>query len=552
MVYDHERKYSGGNRKMIQQVKVVNITGNQCRTENGKILFTAGNKNINAGDYVWTDGKIVFGNEQTGGGSTITSTPKGIPIALVDESGIAYIDTKLKIQKLDKNNKIIGLVNDANKAYAMTRSTIYNLQNRQEIKIEEDVKSIIDAEIDENGDLYMLANGSYRYDATNVKIKFPSFVYVPGIEIPWSYTEERVLDAEAGSAEKPIEINEPIKIYKNGTLFQKIGIDQYVQEASKELDAFIKTLGFKKQNEVGGIIYPPNRLPPAEQTRKANFFLISAKINKKGEYKISFDLTCEKMVFPWVEHSCYKSHDGNTSVKSYLVNICKAVLTFEISNKTAEITNKNFSSEFKYSALTGELKKVEAEELHKLKIGQGIGESKYGIWEVYASSRWQMGDIIEAYKVECLIFPSYIENFKAPGLADEIFLSAFNASEYTKKGGTPVVKKTPNEDIACKVPIDTQGAYIQYRSSQKGKADVYTSAGEKILSGLEDRSLATSKYNACLCPAGGNVYLFSIKGGSIYKIQNKKAEKITESWNFRLCKQKNIKKIKKKITAIGN
>lgn len=65
----------------MYQTNISSVHGGICIDDKGNTLQIIGNKIINAGDVAWTDGKCVYGFEQTGGGSPIiTKEPMVVPL----------------------------------------------------------------------------------------------------------------------------------------------------------------------------------------------------------------------------------------------------------------------------------------------------------------------------------------------------------------------------------------------------------------------------------------------------------------------------------------
>ena len=67
----------------MRQVRVTDIDGRKVQAA-GKWLTTIGNRVINIGDLVWTDGKCVYGHSLVSGGAPtiIVSKPEEIPLLI--------------------------------------------------------------------------------------------------------------------------------------------------------------------------------------------------------------------------------------------------------------------------------------------------------------------------------------------------------------------------------------------------------------------------------------------------------------------------------------
>ena len=119
---------------------IASVSGRICTSTDGKNLISIGNANINPGDYVWTDGKCVYGNLQEGGGHPITSISGGVP--LIDNGGGKYVSQTGII-------KTIACTNPEGYVYANTDTDVVLSSG-----------SVLDAEIsaDAEPEIYTIVN----------------------------------------------------------------------------------------------------------------------------------------------------------------------------------------------------------------------------------------------------------------------------------------------------------------------------------------------------------------------------------------------------------
>lgn len=123
----------------MKQVRVTAVNGRKVQAA-GKWLTAIGNRVINIGDLVWTDGKCVYGHHSANGGdSAVMATPmSGIPLLKYPNKYLRY--HKGKIESLGEGDRHFYLVNRGNR-----------------IAFFEDVVGrAIDADMDDQGNVYSL------------------------------------------------------------------------------------------------------------------------------------------------------------------------------------------------------------------------------------------------------------------------------------------------------------------------------------------------------------------------------------------------------------
>ena len=87
----------------MRRVIVSSVSGRTCIAD-GKMLIIIGNIIVNPGDYVWTDERCVYGNEQMGGTPMILSPDEG-GVPLIDEKGDgAYVSETGQVVRTDYSN----------------------------------------------------------------------------------------------------------------------------------------------------------------------------------------------------------------------------------------------------------------------------------------------------------------------------------------------------------------------------------------------------------------------------------------------------------------
>ena len=112
----------------------------------GRWLTCIGNKNVKAGDVIWTDGRCVYGNQSEGGGCCL---PIDLPL-----SGIPILGKKGKHQYFAKD-----MLQDAGDGEEHSRM----LNNGRKYQFF-DLDQLLDAEFDDKGNLYTLESGGATYN----------------------------------------------------------------------------------------------------------------------------------------------------------------------------------------------------------------------------------------------------------------------------------------------------------------------------------------------------------------------------------------------------
>ena len=140
---------------MFYQTQVIKLTRDGVIDVQGKKLSLIGNKIVKVGDYVWTDGKVVFGHTPIRGGGILYNEPSGIPILAQDDlSG-----NELR-GYFSKNGKF--------KPYLiMSDSWITNSDKKFGHGIETfNNEEIIDAHFADDGDKIIVTNGIFQDSRT--------------------------------------------------------------------------------------------------------------------------------------------------------------------------------------------------------------------------------------------------------------------------------------------------------------------------------------------------------------------------------------------------
>lgn len=121
------------------------VRGNQVLAD-GRWLTCIGNKNVKAGAIIWTDGRCIYGNQAEGGNASMPILPtQGIPVFGIE--GKYQYFAKGALHEIGSGKEHRKMLNDKKK---------YIFFNQGDY--------VLDAEFDEEGNLYTLEGGGVDYN----------------------------------------------------------------------------------------------------------------------------------------------------------------------------------------------------------------------------------------------------------------------------------------------------------------------------------------------------------------------------------------------------
>ena len=134
----------------------------------GKWLTCNGNKPVRVGDYVWTDGRCVYGNNQVPQQPLVITAPKdeGIPIAFANKKIYTF-----------KKNKLTELGSFEIEDYNISKSTIFINDKKGKTFFNHDY-NVLAGNIDSNGDIFRITYERYSWDF-DLPVKF--FIWKNGL-----------------------------------------------------------------------------------------------------------------------------------------------------------------------------------------------------------------------------------------------------------------------------------------------------------------------------------------------------------------------------------
>ena len=187
---------------MYYQTKIRKVySGGGAVDFQGKKLSFMGNLPVQAGDIVWTDGNVIFGHANIGDTPIIPIMISGIPVSGYGEFR-GYIDKTGNFKKYATSAD--SWIVNTDKIFKHGEEKFNN-------------EKIIDAEIAENGDLYLITEGFYR---KNTLVTYNHKLFVHKVRGPEGALELANVD----EGENPYFVTNKFYSYSGQTL--KLGVDQ--------------------------------------------------------------------------------------------------------------------------------------------------------------------------------------------------------------------------------------------------------------------------------------------------------------------------------------
>ena len=335
----------------------------------GKRLMFLGNFPAQVGDVVVTDGQVIFGHASVENTPIIPAIQSGIPIegygefrGYIDQDGIFKNYHVALADWIVNNDKIFK----------------HGLQNEE--------TKVIDAEISDSGDLYVVTKGFYRksqyvdyyrslfthrmrgpqeaFEAAQAALDYGQHPYFLtnkftvykgrklrlGVDTNWSY------GGDEGYPSRAQDKNYDIKIYKNGSLLSNFNLKPIADIViNKCWEVRDKTM--EKSSNDGVILtqFPP----PADFIASVYANVISFHIDKNGDWDALIGASAYGYCFPYLsfDMTVFGGTFPNNEDKIFNENLRYCI---EQSFEVEFFRDSNFLEIEKYPAFTG-TKKVDGE-----------------------------------------------------------------------------------------------------------------------------------------------------------------------------------------------
>lgn len=268
---------------------------------NGKWLSFIGFLRVNVGDSVWTDGRVIFGHSSPKSDSLITDNPKVVPV--LDDSELRGF---FKLNGDYKDYPIIQddwIINDLK--FFRHGSDSFN------------DREVIDSEISDDGDLFVVTNGFFR---VNHSITYKNHLYKASYYKTEGHDEEQISertplplphavyykttpfvggDITLGSDAE--DVDDKILFYKNGVQFDSFSLHSFADSAqSLALSVKDKLMAesFIEQNAVNWEQQPE---PPTDFFIASSYARVTAfHIHKNGDWDALIFASSFGYCFPYL------------------------------------------------------------------------------------------------------------------------------------------------------------------------------------------------------------------------------------------------------------
>ena len=293
----------------------------------GKNLKFIGNLPCQAGDTVWTDGKVIFGNVTNRGTPIFDDVPQGIPVVAdvikdTAASGYFNLNGTFRSKTISAESWI---TNDKNKC------------ERGKDIFDED--KVIDAEISNDGALYLVTEGFYtkRTDKSYTnRLSRMYHHYIRGAIVAYSsiaridhYDGETVRLGTGASLNKADIEDIPVEIFKGSEKVTEISLKTFADlAADKSLKARDKIMELSE--DISGAVNFFNLDTPPDSFVAVSFARVLAfKIDRQGNWDAIIHATAFGYCFPYLSldssvlyHTFNEYYGASTSYSSDLATCC--------------------------------------------------------------------------------------------------------------------------------------------------------------------------------------------------------------------------------------
>ena len=334
---------------MYYQTRIQKICAGGAIDIQGRKLSFMGNLPVQAGDSVWTDGNVIFGHVRTGDTPLISISQLKIPI--LGDTLRGYINQNGKYKEYD-------IIQDD----WITNDTKIFKHGIKEYKN----KNVIDAEIAENGNLYLATEGFYQknhsikynnhlynhnyyhvsdyHDGSSWSKQSPYYVYCRRN----SYIgDELTLGIEAG------DIDDDVIFYKNNEEVDRLNLKNYADLAIEKAVVFRDKIMQKSIKE--GIDYIKQPPPPNSFIASNYARIITLKIQQNGNWDAVISASAYGYCFPYLSFngSVFDVSFPNDEYKTFSSALEECMNNFEHSIYTVKDIPVTIE---KYPAFVGDKK----------------------------------------------------------------------------------------------------------------------------------------------------------------------------------------------------
>lgn len=259
---------------MFYRTIVQRVTSDGIIDVQGKSLTFIGNKLVKAGDYVWTDGNVVFGHTPIRGGDFVPIPDSGVPVLADKLRGYFKKNGNVRDYEIKGDEWI---VNDK-KNYAHDDG-------------ESDGKSkIIDAEIAEDGGVYTVTDGHYlKCDSVTYNnhlfSRKHSGEFLQADKEHWMlgritlYVGSEILLGETSE-----NVDSSVIISKNGKKVSEFNLKKFADDVTEKSIEARDRIMEKSADISTAVDYLQQPPPPESFIAAASARILTFKINPQGEW----------------------------------------------------------------------------------------------------------------------------------------------------------------------------------------------------------------------------------------------------------------------------
>lgn len=460
----------------------------------GRKLSFMGNLPVSEGDSVWTDGNVIFGHVKTENTPLIPISQIKIPV-LGAEGLRGYIRQYGNYKEYDIVQD--GWIANTDKLFEHGE-TEYN------------GKKVIDAEISDEGDLYIATEGFYSCNQAKIyknhlyrrlfartsghpeqaggaplalthAVNYEAISYegeevtlgsgITDTDIAISYEGEKITVAAEN------EKNDSVVFYKNAQMFDTLNLKPYAELATLKAMELKEEIMSRSNKEENAINYTKQPDPPVDFVASSYARISSVKIDKSGDWEAIITASAYGYCFPYLslDGSIFADSFPNGEDKIFSSDLEECMYNFEYvvyrMNEFSELAIE------KYPAFTG-TKKVDGEYtaeykqyiLDKVQYYIPLARFRYHMWFP------QMFNVFLVYKLRNGLIENIIQSSYGGGYPIELSNSEWNEKSYISSRLAYAFVLNEEEKKSYTFPLD---ALYYYRAEGLKLKEIYAMEDNK-------------------------------------------------------------------------
>ena len=293
----------------------------------GRYLKTMGDINVHPGDYVWTNGKTIYGH-QTAGEMPHTPVLEDpiLPIvaympAATPNMGVVEMTKNGKTKMFIEGHNVYGYVGDKKHAYVFIIDdnggrNWYNLNTGECLGSFEPARACVG----NDGSLWTLETGRGSYSGgSTTKTRWR--VHILSDKLGKIY-QNRLGDKNTDYGRKSYRLAEPFLIRRNGVVVKTISIDSYISRALSQLGSLNSRIAGATNDtshlaEAVEYLYEQNIPIPSPYISFVSLFVVDPILYKDGTLSASIRVTAYGKTYNWFVHQIHSNQLNPNPYKSY-------------------------------------------------------------------------------------------------------------------------------------------------------------------------------------------------------------------------------------------